>query len=103
MYIDTAVPPAPVTDLKAFHVDVREISLSWTIVFDGYSPIQNIEVVVISEQVKLFVKPFEGAVNIGTISNLIPDKNYTFSVAVVNRVGTSDRMNITATTSECVY
>ena len=103
MYIDTAVPPAPVTDLKAFRVDASEIALSWTIVFDGYSPIQKIEVAVISEEVNLFMKPFEGAVNIGTISNLEPDKSYTFSVAVVNHVGTSDRMNITATTSECVY
>ena len=81
-------------------VDAREISLAWTIGFDGYSPIQYIEVAVVSEEVNLFVKRFEGAVNIGTISSLIPDKSYTFSVAVVNHVGTSDRMNITATTSE---
>ena len=81
-------------------VDLKEISLAWTVGFDGYSPIHNIEVAVISEGVYVSVKRFEGTETMGTISNLIPHNSYTFSVAVVNTIGTSDRMNITTTTSE---
>ena len=80
------------------NADEREVSLAWMTGFNGHTPILNIAVNVFSEGGQLFERIFQGNVNMGTIDNLLPFREYTFSVAVVNLVGPSDRVNITAST-----
>ena len=96
----TAVPPAPITNLKVVSVNERSISLKWEMGFNGYTPILYTKVVVFSEDSALIMEQFEG--NSGTISGLKSFQKYTISVSVVNRVGPSDKVNETAYTSELV-
>ena len=93
-----AVPPDPVTNLEVTNTDEREVSLAWMTGFNGNTPILNIEVVVFSVGEQPFKRIFQGNVNMGTIDNLMPFRDYTFSVAAVNLVDPSDRINITAST-----
>ena len=93
-----ADPPDPVTNLMVTNADEREVSLAWMTGFNGHTPILNIVVDVFPERGQLFERIFQGNVNMGTIDNLLPFKEYIFSVAVVNRIDLSDRVNITAST-----
>ena len=93
-----AVPPDPVTNLMVTNADEREVSLAWMTGFNGHIPILNIAVDVFPEGGQPFERIFLGNVNMGTIDNLLPFREYIFFVAVVNLVDPSDRVNITAST-----
>ena len=88
------VPPAPVTNLIVTSVDEREVSLSWMTGFNGFSPITGIAIDVVPEPNS--ANPPIGVTN--TITELSPFTAHTFSVAVQNIVGLSDRVNVTGRT-----
>ena len=97
MYVLIIVPPGPVTNLVAISIGEREVSLSWLIGFNGYTPITDIEVDVIPAEGAPFRRVL-GYVNTTTITNLMPFREYKFSVAVVNLAGRSELVNISART-----
>ena len=68
------------------NADEREVSLAWMTGFNGHTPILNIVVDVFPEGGQPFERIFPGNVNMGTIDNLLPFREYIFSVAVVNLV-----------------
>ena len=90
------MPPAPVTNLIVTSVDEREVSLSWMTGFNGFSPITGIVIDVVPEPNS--ANPPIGVTNTATITELSPFTAHTFSVAVQNIVGLSDRVNVTGRT-----
>ena len=74
------------------------MSLSWlTSSTDGSIPITAIEVDVIPTIGIPFKRVLDNT-NMTTITGLMPFRNYKFSIAVVNRIGPSEKVNITAST-----
>ena len=81
------------------NVDEREISLSWMTGFDGFTPITGVTVGIIPERGTVASPSRQvGLVNATTITGLLPFRSYDFYVRVVNDVGSSDSVIITAST-----
>jgi hypothetical protein len=80
--------------------DETSVSLSWMTGRDGLTPITDIEILVTPERgdpptMNPIILP---PTNQTVISDLQPFRQHEFSVAVLNLAGTSERMNITAST-----
>ena len=92
------VPPAPVTSLMVSNVGERVVTLSWTIGFNGFSPIIGVVADVIPERGSAMTDVLLGNDSMKNITGLMPFRNHIFSVAVVNMIGASDRRTISAFT-----
>ena len=94
------VPAEPVTNLKVTGFTETTVSLSWTTGHDGFTPITDIEILVIPERGNppsmnpIILPPSNQTI----ISSLLPFREHEFSMAVLNLAGTSERRNITAST-----
>ena len=80
-------------------VGEREVSLSWTTGFSGFSPITTIVVDIVPERGVIADARRElGFVNRTTIDDLLPFRSYDFIIAVVNEAGASDRVTASVST-----
>ena len=91
-----AGPPDPVTNLVVSSIGEREVSLSWLTGFTGSPPIA-IEMDVFPATGSPFRRVL-GNVNATIITDLMPFREYKFSIVVVNLDGRSEIVNISATT-----
>ena len=72
-------------------VGEREVSLSWTTGFNGFSPNTAIVVDIVPERGTIADARHKlEFVNKTTIDNLLPFRSYNLSVTVVNEAGASD-------------
>ena len=78
-------------------VGEREVSLSWTTGFNGFSPITAIAVDIVPERGTIARREL-GFVNTTTIDGLLPFRSYNFYIRVVNEVGASDPVTASAST-----
>ena len=88
------------TNLRVTNVTETSVSLSWMTGGDGFTPITSIEILVTPERGDPpMMNPIRlNPSNQTVIRDLLPFREHEFSVAVVNLAGTSDRVNITAST-----
>ena len=91
------VLPDPVTNLVVSSVGEREVSLSWLTGYTELFPISAIEMDVFPSMGAPFRRVI-GNVNMTTVTGLMPFREYKFSITVVNIVGRSEIVNITAST-----
>ena len=91
------VLPDPVTNLVVSSVGEREVSLSWLTGYTEMFPISAIEIDVFPSMGAPFRRVI-GNVNMTTVIGLMPFREYRFSITVINVVGRSETVNITAST-----